>query len=817
MILCQNDAVTIDIRRSKIHPDKTGNLTPLVATISSKDQTEKVRAVDLVCVVDVSGSMYGDNIELVKESLSYLVNLMSEQDNLAIVQFESDAKIVSDFLPMTEENKLNMTEKINELEATGGTNIFSGLKLGLTLFNKTYSNGDRVASMILLSDGQDNYGFQAELFKDLIISENKSDYLFTLHSFGYGDYHDAKLMYDVSMIKDGGYFFIKRLSMVQDAFLKIYGSLSTNCEINVQLKIVSNYEIKKVYGIEYMNEPKMTNDNKTFTTKLIQFIYGKNYPFVFLVDIPIDTAVGTEILTVEISPFGKSEKYKLDVSLSSIAYEEYIRCISFTYFIDAFNLISSSYDPYYYSTISNGTNEAIELINEGITWIKNNYEGKRNWEEEFNAVIEDLRAFGLDGMANLLSKIRELTTTKLGIHYNDNENSFIVKIIETSHNVDLTGLVSTIITSLLKINFESGKNYYYFNLKDGIGEINNLHFSGSGSSFIYYSDDENESINIKPLTNSLEYYNSSETMNKIKAKINFMQGGKFIIKKDFPFAFYTPVDGTKDVTFNIQFLSLVPNLSEKFTILAYVIDKNKLENDYEPSGNEIGGDFDYDDQLKLGKIIIKKGQISPLLSSTSESYLYVIVKPENSNSQYTKVEGQCTFVTMDNIFSSIPEGFYIYSNLESEQKTPHLYSLKMEPELGKNISIEFSNPSGELDAKLLTYKNYPIGSEELYSDYSGFKIERTNSGDKTIMKLKQASQTANTFNFVIVSIFPKNDNHVAGNDVTKLAYKLNYTTESDYGITEMAAMPQTEKHRKRAASSFLSIHKMILLLLFFLY
>ena len=807
LTLCQNDAVTISVRRSKVHADKTGDLTPLVATISSKDQTEKIRAVDLICIVDVSGSMSGDNIKLVKESLSYLVSIMNEQDNLALVTFDSSARVVTDFLAMNEENKVTMTNMVENLYANGGTNIFSGLEMGLSLLKKEYSEGDRVASMILLSDGQDNYGFQAEQFKNLLITENKDNFLFTLHSFGYGNYHDANLMYEVSLIKDGGYFFIKRLSSVQDAFLKIYGSLSTNCEINVQFKITSNYEINKVYGMEYMNEPLLTNSNKDFTTTLIQFIYGKNYNFVFLVDIPKGTPSGTEILTVEVSPFGKKAVYILDESLSSMAYEEYIRSILVVYFIEAYEIVKTSYN--------NGQN-SIELINEGIEWIKNNYVGTRNWEDEFNGVIEDLRAYGQEGIANLLSKIRELSTTQLGIHYNDNENSFIVKIIEESHNLDLTGFIKHIITALEKFTFEEGNNYYYFNLKNGTGEINDIHFSGSGSSFIYYSNDPSDAININPLTSSLECYSSTDYSNKPQFKINFMQGGQFVIKENFPIAFYVLVDGTKDITFNFRFLDLEPNNGDNFTISAHIIEEERLEYMYEYDEYDyydinrgyLEGNVQYDKKLKLGKIIIKKDKINALLySNAANYYLYIVLKPSNSERNFTKIQGQCSFVSMDNIFSPIPEGFYIFSNLEPEQKTPHLYSLKMEPVLGKRLSIEFENPGGALDAKLLTYKNYPTGSEELYSDYSEFEIERSNSNDKTYITLKQASESEKAFDFVIVSIFPKNREQVSNS--TKLDYTLIYKTDSDYGIEERVTTEKTQA----SSSSFLSTKLFMFLLL----
>jgi Mg-chelatase subunit ChlD len=43
--------------------------------------------VDLICVIDVSGSMSGEKIELVKKSMSYLLEILNESDRLCIVTF----------------------------------------------------------------------------------------------------------------------------------------------------------------------------------------------------------------------------------------------------------------------------------------------------------------------------------------------------------------------------------------------------------------------------------------------------------------------------------------------------------------------------------------------------------------------------------------------------------------------------------------------------------------------------------------------------------------------------------------------------------
>ena len=58
-------------------------------------------------------SMYGDKIKLVRESLKYLVNLMNEEDNFALVKFDSYAVVVNNCTKMSEENKTLLIENID--------------------------------------------------------------------------------------------------------------------------------------------------------------------------------------------------------------------------------------------------------------------------------------------------------------------------------------------------------------------------------------------------------------------------------------------------------------------------------------------------------------------------------------------------------------------------------------------------------------------------------------------------------------------------------------------------------------------------------
>ena len=769
IVFSDEDIISLEINRSKRHEDQTGKLTPLVVSVISKDIDKKVKGVDLICVVDISGSMWGDKLNLVKESLKYLVNLMDEKDNFALVTFSTYSEIYIGLTQMTEGNKTEIIKDIDLLYDDDMTNIYAGLEDGLSLINKNYTSGDQIASMILLSDGWDteNAGQVENLFKNLLEDTNKRDYAFTLHTFGYGKDHDSTLMVNLANIKEGGYFAIEKLADVNDAYLKIYGALSTVCMVNLQLIVQSNFFISKIYGIEDMTDANLKNISShyfTFNTKLTHVVFGKRYEFTALVDVPENTPIGTEILNATISPLGLTSKYLLDNNNNKFAYEEYIKCICVTYFSEGYN-----------QGLPN-----VRVINEGLTWIQENYQGERNWEAEFNGIIEDLNDFNGYGQANILSKIRELKTNKIGINYK-NENSYQKKLIDESHNLDITQYPLKRVTGEEIINIIEKVSYYYFYLKEGEGEINNIYFSGNSSIFVVYSNDINSTINIKSISPYMEFYYFNETRNRIQTIVDFSKPGKFIYKKDFPFQFYSRVDGRSDVTFNIEFLKLDSDKSENsnnlFIIKAYIVDDNEadlLKNDPNilPKTSSIF-EGNYDDKLKIGKVVILKDKIYKALDPNAyNNYLYVIIEKDlTSNINYNNVEGKFLFVSMDS--SIIPENYTIYSDYEPEERTPHFYTIEMDTD--KDVLIEFWTSGKELDCKVLKYQNDLAGVDK-YNDYKNFNIERNLINEKIYINVIQPNDENDPIDSIILSIFSKNENHIASNITSELSYTIKYNS-----------------------------------------
>ena len=128
-----------EIEISVLKGDKLFNQnTPFIININSPQpkEGEKKCNADLICVIDISYSMDGEKIDLVKKSLKILVKLMDKNDRLALILFGSKASIYFDLDYMADGKKQNLIKKIDEINASGGTDILSGLEKAVEILKK---------------------------------------------------------------------------------------------------------------------------------------------------------------------------------------------------------------------------------------------------------------------------------------------------------------------------------------------------------------------------------------------------------------------------------------------------------------------------------------------------------------------------------------------------------------------------------------------------------------------------------------------------------------------------------------------------------
>jgi len=397
--------------------------TPFIINLSSPqpENTEKRFNADLICVIDISGSMCGEKIELVKQSLKILVEMMEKNDRLALILFNHSSYNFYDLDFMNDENKKDLLSKINEINAKGGTDILSGLEKAVDILKKEKdkTNEDRVSSILLLSDGCDNHLNDIQLADSLRNLTKGLNLSFTLNTFGYGYDHDPKIMNKLANVRDGSFFLVEEYNKVSEYFVSVLGGcvsvVSKKSDLNVQLlnkkcKIVKIFGEKNLFSYELKDE--------FFKTTMLQFIYGKDYTFVLEIKIDSDVQIGEELLDINFTYedlnqnnklITKNIKYKYELTDLKLekANEEYIR--SQVYFIleEALQLREKNEDE-----------KAKKMLENMENWLKNNYKGDNKifLEDVIKTknMFEDEEVFRTRGVTYATSQIRQMQSKKIG-------------------------------------------------------------------------------------------------------------------------------------------------------------------------------------------------------------------------------------------------------------------------------------------------------------------------------------------------------------------------------------------------------------------
>ena len=228
-------------------------------------EPDKVPAHNLVFLIDVSGSMYGDDrLGLLQKSFKKLVEKLDKDDKVSIVTYASGVNTLLD--SVSGDKKDEIIAAIDDLEAGGSTAGSDGIQRAYALAEKNYSK-DANNRIILATDGDFNVGIYdtSELVSYIEEERNKGIYL-TILGFGMGNYQDDR-MEQLSNAGNGNYFYVDNEREADKIFTyDLMGTMFTIAK-DVKLQVVFNpAKIAKYRLIGYENRV-MANEDFNDDTK----------------------------------------------------------------------------------------------------------------------------------------------------------------------------------------------------------------------------------------------------------------------------------------------------------------------------------------------------------------------------------------------------------------------------------------------------------------------------------------------------------------------------------------------------------------------
>jgi hypothetical protein len=210
----------------------------------------QVSQLDIIAVVDRSGSMGGQRMELVKSAVGFISRHLRPKDRLALVSYSDSARIDFSLSFMDKDGQSMCAQALTSLHAGGATNLGEGLLWGL---GELASSDASAAALLLFTDGLANrgimetHGLLEAMQGPMSDMGRKSRAVFTL---GFGSEHNAEMLFSIADAGTGCYSYISTPANIGPCFADVLGGMLsiTAQDVELVLRATNGSDITHVHA-----------------------------------------------------------------------------------------------------------------------------------------------------------------------------------------------------------------------------------------------------------------------------------------------------------------------------------------------------------------------------------------------------------------------------------------------------------------------------------------------------------------------------------------------------------------------------------------
>ena len=255
----------------------------MISLAASAQEPKARQPLEIVAVVDRSGSMRGAKIAVMKQTLSFLVSKgLQSGDSLAIVSFDDTVETRLPLSMMDAGGKSSAIKAINELEPGRTTNLSGGLLQGIDLLQRApLPTGGSTRAVLLFTDGIANVGIidgpgivnaaqgamvpvdctavdshaqglhrgLLEPVLDRMVEMSRPKPM-TIFTFGFGSGHNEDMLRSLAGTTNGLYYYLADVEAIPLAFADCLGGLVAVVAQNVTLLLTPSLgvSVARVHG-----------------------------------------------------------------------------------------------------------------------------------------------------------------------------------------------------------------------------------------------------------------------------------------------------------------------------------------------------------------------------------------------------------------------------------------------------------------------------------------------------------------------------------------------------------------------------------------
>jgi Ca-activated chloride channel homolog len=224
----------LDPDRRLVQAGKEQEVVVKIDVDSASGQRPDRLPLNIALVIDHSGSMAGAKIEKTKQAAMQLIDQLTAQDSLALVEFDDRVDVLFPSQHVADREALKA--QVQRIEPGGSTALYAGVEAGGTQLLKIDSRTERINRVILLSDGLANVGpSSTSALKGLGRSLSRQGV--SVSTIGVGDDYNEDLMAGLAEASDANYYYVQDAEKLPEIFAKELGGLQTMTARNVQIVI----------------------------------------------------------------------------------------------------------------------------------------------------------------------------------------------------------------------------------------------------------------------------------------------------------------------------------------------------------------------------------------------------------------------------------------------------------------------------------------------------------------------------------------------------------------------------------------------------